>query len=224
MIVAFGGKKRAGKGTMADVLVNKFNYTKVSFADGLRNLAANVFGIDVKNFTDDNLKEQPFTNPIIFTEGHLGLLIADLEDQGFHVDEQSLTRLSTSLGTTFNNPRHLLQILGTDIIRKHYDDRIFLKMLDKKINQLADVVVDDVRFGVEREFLRERGAVLCLVVRPSFSLTDSHSSENDLGHDGEYDVIINNDDTLGKVQTEIEMWFYNFIKSKRHMTTVAKFY
>lgn len=224
MIVAFGGKKRAGKGTVAEVFVKKFNYTKVSFADGLRNLASSVFGLSLENFTEDNLKEQPFTNPLVFTEGHLGLLIAELEEQGFHVDEQSQARLATTLGTTFNNPRHLLQVLGTDILRKHYDDQIFLKMVQRKIGQLADVVIDDMRFSNERAFVRENGGLLCLINRPQLVTNDSHSSENDLGHEGEYDVIINNDSNIHKVRSEIEMWFYNFIQQKRHMAGVSKLY
>ena len=224
MIVAFGGKKRAGKGTMADVLVKKFNYTKVSFADGLRNLASNVFGIEEDNFTSDELKEQAFSNPIVFTEAHLGLLINDLEVQGFIVSDEAKNQLQTAIGTTFNNPRHLLQVLGTDILRKNYDDTIFLKMMDKRLGELADVVIDDMRFGVEREFVREKNGVLCLVNRPALVTQDSHRSENELGHDGEYDIIINNDATVNKVQSELELWFYNFLLHKRRNSSVSKFY
>lgn len=224
MIIAFGGKKRAGKGTMAEVLVKKFGYTKVSFADGLRNLASNVFGLGIENFTEDNLKEQPFTNPLVFTEGHLGLLIAELEEQGFHVDENAQARLASTLGTTFNNPRHLLQVLGTDIIRKHYDDQIFLKMMDKRLGTLADIVIDDMRFAVERDFVRAREGVLCLVNRPNLNSNDSHSSENELGSEQEYQVIIHNDADKYKVQHDIEMWFYNYLQHKRKASGVNKFY
>ena len=46
-----------------------------------------------------------------------------------------------------------------------------------------------------------------LVKRPELSNTSSHISENQLGEDHDYDVIVNNLTTVAAMQSEISMWY-----------------
>jgi len=91
----------------------------------------------------------------------------------------------------------MLQYIGTEVIRGCIDDNIFLKLADKKISSIGEsVVISDVRFKVERDWARSKGALMCLIKRPSKVSVDSHISENDLGEENEYNTIMTNDGTL----------------------------
>jgi dephospho-CoA kinase len=57
-IVAFTGKKFSGKDTAAQVLIDKYGYTKVSFADGLRKVMELALGEKSDYFTDPTKKEE----------------------------------------------------------------------------------------------------------------------------------------------------------------------
>jgi len=70
-IILINGLPRAGKDTVADFLVNNFNFTKMSFAETMKVILAKTFGISVeylevlKNDTVNNtlfLNEKPFIN------------------------------------------------------------------------------------------------------------------------------------------------------------------
>ena len=51
------------------------------------------------------------------------------------------------------SPRELAQWLGTDILRKHIDDEIFIKTTRRAIRDLDKVVVSDVRFDNEARMI-----------------------------------------------------------------------
>lgn len=210
MIVSISGRKRNGKDSVADILVKEFKYVKISLADPLRNIAVQVFSLPEEFFLQDNLKEQPFTYPIIMNEEHLGFLISHVENEwNMSVDSEAKEKLLNRVGAQFKHPRHLLQELGTTIIRGCIDNDIFLKLADQRIGQLADVVIADVRTSREREWAASKNALMCFVNRPNYQREDSHISENDFGNESEYNVIFNNTGTLSEFQHDIKMWLHS---------------
>lgn len=208
MIIALSGKARSGKDSFADVLTSKYNFEKLALADPIRELASKVFGIPLSTFTSDQLKEMNFVYPIILDEGYLGHIIDIVEnDWGFKVDEDAKAGMMKQLGAEFIHPRKILQTVGTEIIRNNLDKDIFLKLADKRIDKTTrNVVITDCRFSNEREWFKKQNATLCLIKRPQLTFTDGHSSENDLGADTEYDVIITNDECLNRFQIEVGEW------------------
>ena len=66
VIICLSGKAGAGKDTAADVLVKRYAFRKMSFADPLRDLCSRVFGLHMSNFLDRNLKDKEFDTPIVF--------------------------------------------------------------------------------------------------------------------------------------------------------------
>jgi dephospho-CoA kinase len=58
VIVAFSGKKFSGKDTAAQILIDKYGYTKVAFADGLRRVMELALGEKSDYFTDPAKKEE----------------------------------------------------------------------------------------------------------------------------------------------------------------------
>jgi hypothetical protein len=208
MIVCLAGVKRCGKDSVANILKTE-GFEQISLADPLRNICSKVFDIPLDTFISDELKEKPFDRPIFLTADDIGHFQAIIENEwGFEVTESAHNRMKEHLDMGFNNPRHILQYIGTDLIRSSIDDNIFLKLADKRIEKSKkDIVISDCRFANERAWFLKKNAVLALVKRPSLKVNaDMHISENDLGTEDDYQVIINNDTTLNNLSLNVTTW------------------
>ena len=53
IIIGLCGNKGHGKDTIADILVSKYNFKKLAFADVLKNSLKELFGWDDKSFSHD---------------------------------------------------------------------------------------------------------------------------------------------------------------------------
>ena len=213
MLISISGKKRAGKDEVANVLVKNHKYVKVALADGLRELCSKVFDMPLQEFTNDNTKERQFSHPIILDEEHLGFMLSVIEnDWQIPVSKESKDKMLTKVGSQFIHPRHLLQIVGTEVIRDCISDNFWIDALEKKIENLADVVISDVRYSNERAWAKSRGALMCFVNRPNNpAKSDGHKSENDLGNESDYQIVMNNDDSLSRFQIEVGSFFNNYL-------------
>ncbi len=58
MIIGFAGKAGSGKTTIADIFVQNHGFTKVAYADPLKEALAVLTGLPISNFKDSFLKEQ----------------------------------------------------------------------------------------------------------------------------------------------------------------------
>lgn len=215
MIVAFSGRKFAGKDTAAEGLIKRHKFIRVSLADELKDIASMVFHIPRSFMDDPDKKERLFESPIIISSTHLEDLVDRLEADGFRVSEVAQKNIfSEFLGTPLTSIRQTLQMLGTDICRTYIKDTIWLEYFDRRVSKISgNVVVTDARFKNERDHLKKLGAVLVLVKRENkdeaakLSSTELHVSENQLGADEDYDVLVYNTDTAIQLQSEISMWY-----------------
>jgi len=208
MIIALSGRARSGKDTCADILVSKHNFTKISLADPIRELCSKVFNIPVSTFLSDELKEKPFEEPVYLGYSRIIDIIEVIEDNwGFDIDKVSHLNMLKLAGEQLKHPRHILQVVGTEVIRNNVDKDIFLKLADKRIgNTSKNIVITDCRFSNERKWFKKQGATLCLVKRPTRHYIDMHMSENDLGAEADYDVVMTNDGTLSGFKIDVEEW------------------
>lgn len=217
MIVSLSGVKRSGKSTVASILTSKFGFKEIALADPLRALCSKVFDIPLSTFLSDELKEKPFEIPAQLTASRISHIAAIIEHEwNFDVSNEQYNKIAEFLDYTFSNPRQILQIVGTEIIRGSIDDNIFLKLADRRIDQYnCNVVVSDVRFKVEQEWAKNKGAMMCLIKRPNLDLpTDSHISENQLTNEDIYGTIMTNDAELSVFKHDVHQYF-GMIMSKR---------
>ena len=112
-----------------------------------------------------------------------------------------------------------LQWYGTDFRRKMpvigYDD-YWLRAMDKWIHRFerqlcqtkdsAVLVIPDVRFPNEVDYIHAKGGLVVKIERPSLVSTDSHLSENAL-NDYDFDHTIRNDGDLADYRHRILGWF-----------------
>ena len=111
-------------------------------------------------------------------------------------------------------PRSLLQMLGTDIIRKRIDNDLFIKRMIDDVavyGYFFDVItVSDGRFVDEVVKLKEAypNTVVIHVYRPNFESglkkeELAHATEHGLDHFHDYDYEILNDGTLEDLRKKV---------------------
>jgi hypothetical protein len=76
------------------------------------------------------------------------------------------------------SPRQMMQKVGTDMVRQMWGNDFWVKNMDIRHRQMNhDVVVSDVRFPNEAQWVRDRGGLLVRIDDGRGQSTDSHSSE-----------------------------------------------
>lgn len=210
MIVALSGKKKSGKDTVANFLVKDQGFTKLSLATPLKDLIIKVFRIDPNLLYDDEKKDNELDGYITIDYSHLDEMRAIItEEWGVNINYETRENIEEYFGKEIKTPRQLMQVIGTDIIRNEINDEIFINLLVEKMKSIqTHIVVADVRLENERSKLLELGAIMALVKRDINKIVeDDHISENDLGNEDEYDLIIENNIGLQQLRSEINMWF-----------------
>lgn len=207
MIIAFAGRKLAGKDSAAQALITRHGFTRVGLADALKDMFSAVFHINRPDLDDQSLKEVLFAEPIKITRSHLEHLIMLIEFRNIFVSETAYMEVMKFEGVEIKSIRHGLQFVGTDIVRNNINPDIWLEIFAKNNNGKGCIVVTDARFPNERAYLKAAGALLVLVERPGLITTDSHISEQLLGTPDEYDAIVINDSTIHALHSNISMWY-----------------
>lgn len=210
MIIAFSGVKFAGKDTAAEVLIRSYGFKRIGLADKLKDICSKVFGVPRQDMDNPSLKEVPFETPVTITNTNILDLLETISNDGFVFDLEKTTLevCKNFYGKILTSIRDMLQTVGTDICRTFVQDDIWLAYVKNIVKtRVVPIVITDARFKNERDYLKSLGAVLVLVKRPELSNTSSHISENQLGEDHDYDVIVNNLTTVAAMQSEISMWY-----------------
>jgi hypothetical protein len=139
MIIGLVGFAGAGKGTVADTLVEKYGFAKLSFADSLKDAASSIFGWERHLLEGDTDESRAFR---------------ETPDKFW----------TNRLGYDFT-PRRALQTLGTEACRDVFNTNIWIYSLERKLLKHKNVVVADVRFDNEIDFIRTMRGFVVRVVR-----------------------------------------------------------
>lgn len=139
MIIGIVGFISCGKGTVADILVNQHNFTKLSFADALKDATSAVFGWPRHLLEGDTDESRTFRET---------------------VDRWWSDRLGYDV-----TPRHALQLMGTEAGRNVFGDNIWVHNTMKRAANLEQIVIADTRFPNEIKAIREAGGFVIRVTR-----------------------------------------------------------
>ena len=139
MIIGVVGFIGSGKGTVGDILVREHGYYKFAFADALKDAVSTIF-----------------TWPRGLLEGDSNASRAFRE----RVDPWWSNKLGYEV-----TPRLILQKFGTEACREGIADNIWVAALEKRIHGYHDVVISDVRFPNEINFIRSVGGTIIRVKR-----------------------------------------------------------
>jgi hypothetical protein len=129
-VIGICGLISSGKGTVADILVNEHNFTKISFADKLKDGVASVFGWDRQMLEGDTEESRQWRETV----------------DSFWTKETGRTV----------TPRLILQEFGTECMRKGFYDGIWVSVIKQEIvrNPDTNFVIPDVRFPNEANMLK----------------------------------------------------------------------
>jgi hypothetical protein len=157
MLFAFSGLKGSGKDTAANVLVTEYGFTRIAFADAVRELALIV-------------------DPLILLEddwqpSHLMRLSQVVSEYGWDWAKRAVPEV-----------RRLLQVIGTEGGRMLVGENVWVDILTKRFPDIADesarYVITDCRFDNEVDFVRNNGGKLVWINRPGL-VSDGHASESE---------------------------------------------
>lgn len=151
MILAISGTARAGKDTVADYLVKHHGYTKMSFADPMREALYKL-------------------NPLVRTIEGTIVHLAQLVDTAGWENTKEIT----------NDLRVLMQRLGTEVGREMFGQDFWVNLALSKVSPNQRVVFSDCRFQNEANAVKAVGGEIWRVERPGFAAANDHISEHDL--------------------------------------------
>lgn len=92
--------------------------------------------------------------------------------------------------------RRFLQRLGTDGVRRHLGEDIWVDATMDALSKIDGcIVISDVRFPNEAQAIHDAGGVVVRIERPGFGPVNGHESESALDF-WEFDVVIHNDGSV----------------------------
>lgn len=157
-IIGIAGKAGAGKDTVAKVLVEEFEFIQYAFARPLKEGMKVMFGLTDYDVYDSEGKEKEHPR--------LGMTV-----------------------------RRAMQLAGTEFARDMIHNDIWLRMAShflvqtlKEKGRTACVVISDVRFKNEANWVRSNGGVIWHIER-EIKKVDSHSSESGI-------LVLSNDTVI----------------------------
>ena len=160
MIIGLVGFIGSGKGTVRDILVRQHGYHGFAFADALKDSVATIFMWPRGLLEGDSNASRAFRERVDVWWSH---------KLGYEV-----------------TPRLILQKMGTEACRAGIADNIWIAALEKRIHGYEDVVVSDVRFPNEIDFVRSAGGKIVRVKRGDDptpeELSKMHISETAWNH------------------------------------------
>lgn len=174
-IIGLAGRKQSGKSELASVCIENFeNVSVFSFGNALKNLCA-----ELLNITYDELNEiKNIPNKFSIAPDIRWVRIINKRT---NIDEKSIRE--TINGTTFTSVRMMLQIIGTNLIRK-FEPNWHVDTLVSEIKEYQStdkiIIVDDCRFPNEKKALEELGADVYFILRPTNMNVSNHDSETGL--------------------------------------------
>lgn len=143
MIIGVVGFLGSGKGTVSDILVEKYGYQKFAFADVLKDTVSVMFGWPRHLLEGDTDESRKFRETI-----------DDFWDE----------RLFDKLGKSVT-PRYILQLMGTEAGRDVFGEDIWVSALERRIRGIENVIIADARFPNEIKFIQNRDGMVARVQR-----------------------------------------------------------
>ena len=198
-IIAFAGRKRSGKGMLAQGMKEYSpNVVIVTVADNLKFLCC-----ELLNTTYDKLNKMKDdgTTFEVKVDGSWVSII----NRETNINNEIICKEIG--GRIFTNVREVLQVIGTDFIRKYIPDWHIDKTIEriKSYGEDKIIVVDDVRFPNEKCKIEEIGGDVFFVMRPNCWDVSNHPSEIAL----KYTDFCNNRIIINEYSQEQMVTYFN---------------
>ena len=187
MIIGLCGAQGSGKDTVANILITEYGFVKLTFASTLKDVVAILFSW-----------------PRDLLEG----LTEESRLWRETVDDFWSAKLSIS-GFT---PRKALQMIGTDLFRLHFNNDIWISIVENKIgamlknNPNINIVISDCRFANEFSLIKQfpDSHIITILREKNYSINKlAHSSETEWVNYN-FDAILQNDNSIDELKSNIK--------------------
>lgn len=147
-LIGIYGHARSGKDTCKNFIIENFrNHYTISFADPLKEAAAVAFGIPLDWFYQDDLKEEPHPNWNVSPR-------AIAQFMGTEMFRDTVAKLLPSVQNDFWIKRALLRLTNQ-----------YLPEDEGEYDENDTVVIPDVRFQNEYDFIIDNGGIIIHLTR-----------------------------------------------------------
>lgn len=147
-VVGILGFKGSGKDTAGEYLVREHGFVVESFANPLKDLLAAVFGWDRALLEGNTVDSRTWR---------------ETPDEWWEAKLDWSANQGSYLGRF--TPRAAMQVIGTDVMREHFDNDIWIKSLEARLRGKDKVVITDCRFPNECKLVRDYQGLLFRVKR-----------------------------------------------------------
>jgi hypothetical protein len=203
MILGLVGIKDSGKGTVGNIIQNKFEYVTESFAGPVKDITSILFNWDRKLLEGDTEESRIFR---------------ETKDDWW----------STQLGYDIS-PRLAMQLVGTNSIRDRIHSKMWIYSLENRIDPNKNYIITDVRFPNELDWIKSLGGKNISIIRDPLPewYWDAHSDNmrnttkmednypdihiSEWAHIGyTFDYMIQNNSTLEDLENKVYNMFQFF--------------
>lgn len=177
MIIGLAARMGSGKSLIADVLVNTYNFEKISFATCLKKIISELFNDDINNYYNLYSKNKIFDEPWIIDRSKL----------------EEITQLTFDkllINKKIYSRRDALQYVGT--LLRSVDKNFHINKTLSSLDISKDYVFDDVRYLNELDALKNMGAYNFFIIKPNNLDISNHESETSLFWKDFRHIIVNN--------------------------------
>lgn len=182
-IIGIIGRKRHGKDSVGNFLVNNHNFIRLGYADNLKECCRAVFGFN---------NEQLYGN------------LKETTDKYWNITPRKIFEF---VGTDlFRNQIHtILPNVSSNIWIKSLERKI-INLVENNNNNKLNIVFTDVRFQNEIDFIKSHNGIIIKVVRPNIVSDSNHESETNCDN-FKFDYEIINDSTINELNNKINNIF-----------------
>lgn len=180
MIIGILGNKNTGKDTVADYIVEKYNFVKKSLADPVKKTCQEIFLLTDSQLYDEKLKETS-------------------DPRWFNTKPRQMFQF---IGTDLfrDQMEKLMPDIGKEIFLYHFQ-LWFQKEKEKNCNLC--VVIPDIRFQNEVNFIKNLNGIIVKIERKT-GINDTHISETEMLSITNYDYFIENNNTKDSLYIKID--------------------
>jgi len=216
ILIGLAGTMKSGKDTVADYLVRSYGFTKIGFADAIRNQVTTAFELDNDLcLTAQEEKELP----------NHSLALIYCAEQGFVAWLQANHQLNDDAAMP-RTPRWIQQKWG-DYIRATKGWDFFINAVRHKIlwkvsqaHEMTPIVISGVRFAAsapnptaEADLIRSLGGQVWHVQRPCLEYASDHSTEAPLPIE-DNDRILINGNTIDYLLQEVDFKLNDLLRTR----------
>lgn len=197
MIVGLSAWKKSGKDHAAELLIKNFGFKRLAFADVLKDMVAEQYGIDRKSLDDQNLKEKAISFLPVEPKDNFSKMVTDFMVREFAKGED---------GKLYWTPRALAILEGS--VKRSVNSTYWVSRALSKMKEGDKVVIADLRYRSEASQIREfadNNEIKSLLVRINrFEDTlSTDPSERDMDNFDGFDSVVENKGTISEFESKI---------------------